>query len=288
LATSFIARPKEVSKLTGFIINLGLKMSLDLAVLVSSFDAYSDLWPPFFANFHRQWPDCPFPIYLLANRKTFPDPKVRMILAESVTAWPDSMRLALSQIREEFVLLTLEDIFFSSKVDTAEILRLGEWIALHRPACTRLNPVTGMVPSAFPGICKLPLGIPYRSSTVLSLWRKDVLLDLLKPGESIWQFEVMGSVRTDKYPDFYAAERPNFPYLHGVIRGKWVPEAQRRLIAEGIPVDVGARPKFSFSDRLIQFGRQLRARALQLISVRYQRRIRLLFATTPSSPRVGD
>jgi hypothetical protein len=139
-----------------------------------------------------------------------------------------------------------------------------------------------MVPTGFPGICRLPPGIPYRSSTVLSVWRKEVLLDLLRADESIWQFEVFGSQRTDKYPDFYVTERSYVQYIHGVIRSKWVPSAQKQLIAAGYPVQTQSRPKFSISDRFIQWAREGRAYALRKVPFRYQRRIRLWFSTTTS------
>ena len=255
-----------------------------IAILVSSFDAYSDLWPPYFEAFERNWPDCPFPRYLLSNYKTFPGFAVTSIQVKDVRAWPVCMRLALNEIREEFILLLLEDLFIFSKVDTDKFLRLSEWIAEHRPACIRLQPEQGMVPTEFPGISHLPPGLPYRSSTVLSVWRKDVLLDLLRDDESIWQFEVMGSVRTDKYPDFYVTDQPYLKYLHGVIRGKWIPDAQRKLLAAGIHVLTEARPVFSLRDRLAQMGRWARARGLRIVPVQYQRRMRLWFSTTKSSP----
>jgi hypothetical protein len=254
-----------------------------LAILVSSYDAYSDLWPPYFAAFQRNWPDCPYPVYLLSNYKTFPDPAVKSIRVGSVKAWPESIRLALNQIPEDFVLLLLEDLFIVSRMDTKRFEQLNTWIAEQRPACIRLQPDRGMVPTRFPGICMLPPGTPYRSSTVISLWRKDVLLDVLRPGESIWEFEVVGSQRTDKYPDFYVTEQSYVRYIHGVIRGKWVPRAQKQLIAAGYPVQKQARPVFALSDRIVQWARVLRSRALEKIPIWYQRRIRLRFSTTTRS-----
>ena len=39
------------------------------AVVVSSCDAYSDAWKPFFKLFFKYWSDCPFPIYLVTNTR---------------------------------------------------------------------------------------------------------------------------------------------------------------------------------------------------------------------------
>ena len=261
-------------------------MGKQLGILVSSYDSYSDLWPPFFAAFHRSWPDCPFQVYLLSNHATFPDPAVKPILVGGVTAWPESIRLALEQINEEFVLLFLEDWFLHSQVDTGHFLRLVKWVATQRPACIRLQPAAGMIPSEFKGISQLPSGIPYRSSTVLSLWRKDVLLDLLRPDETIWQFEIQGSVRSDKYPDFYATEETYLHCLHGVIRGKWIARAQKALIAAGLPVQTQSRALFSLSDHIAQLGRFIRSRALKLMPIQYQRRIRLWFVSSSRTSAV--
>lgn len=43
----------------------------DVAVVVASCDAYADLWEPFFRLFRRYWPDCPYPVYLGSNFRTY-------------------------------------------------------------------------------------------------------------------------------------------------------------------------------------------------------------------------
>lgn len=256
-------------------------MKQSIAILVSSHDGYSDLWPPFFAAFHRNWADCPFQVYLLSNHTTFPDPAVKPIIVGDVRAWPECVRFALGEISEDFVLLLLEDLFLVSEVDTKRFSKLIEWVTDHRPACIRLQPAPGMVQSEFAGICRLPSGIAYRSSTVRSLWRKDVLLDLLRPEETIWQFEILGSVRTDRYPDFYATEETYLDCLHGVSRGKWFPRARKALVATGLPIKAQSRPSMSLFDQISQLGRDFRARALRIVPVQHRRRIRLWFGTSP-------
>ena len=215
-------------------------------------------------------------------------PDVKPILVGGVTAWPESMRLALERISEDFVLLFLEDWFLHTQVDTGRFLCLVKWVTAHRPACVRVEPFAGMVQSEFKGIYKLPPGLLYRSSTVLTLWRKEVLLALLRPDETIWQFEILGSARTDEYPDFYATEETYLDCLHGVIRGKWIPRAQKAMVAAGFPVQTQSRQLFSFSDRIKQFFRYRRALALRLIPIRYQRCIRLWFDSTPKVSAVVD
>jgi hypothetical protein len=47
-----------------------------------------------------------------------------------------------------------------------------------------------------PWLGEMDPGFPYRCSLNPALWRKDVLSELLRPGESCWGFEVDGSTRS--------------------------------------------------------------------------------------------
>jgi hypothetical protein len=76
---------------------------------------------------------------------------------------------------------------------------------------------------------------------VLSLWKRDVLLDLLVPGESAWEFEIAGSVRSDACEGFYATRTPRLSVINAVIQGKWEPAALARIRALGVEPDLSRR-----------------------------------------------
>ena len=57
----------------------------------------------------------------------------------------------------------------------------------------------------------LTKGAPYRTSAQSAIWRKSSLESLLVDGESIWEFEVLGSRRSDALEGFYAVWRPVMP-----------------------------------------------------------------------------
>ena len=54
-----------------------------------------------------------------------------------------------------------------------------------------------------------------------SIWKKAILKDLLKRGESAWDFEIKGSKRAYKYDKFYAVYNDFITYENGIIKGKW-------------------------------------------------------------------
>ena len=60
---------------------------LSLAILICSCDAYADVWDPFFTLFFRHWPDCPWPIYLIANHRRYPDDRVNTLLLGDDKDW---------------------------------------------------------------------------------------------------------------------------------------------------------------------------------------------------------
>jgi len=82
-----------------------------VGVLVLSCDKYVDIWHAFFTLFFRYWPDCPFPVYLLSNFKSFDHPHVKPILVGEDETWSISVSKALKKFPHDIALITLEDFF---------------------------------------------------------------------------------------------------------------------------------------------------------------------------------
>ena len=59
----------------------------ECSVLISSCDAYADLWRPFFTLFWLNWDDCPFPVYLSTNELHYPDRRVTTLNAGPEAVW---------------------------------------------------------------------------------------------------------------------------------------------------------------------------------------------------------
>lgn len=216
------------------------------SVLVPSCDAYADLWKPFFRLFWRHWPDCPFPVYLGANQRRYDDPRVTVVHSDQGLNWANRVRDHVSALRTTYVLVVLEDFFWRRPTPTAQVLELldalrtlgGEMLRLtNRPPPD--EPVSG-----YPGIGRIRPGAPYRASTQAAIWRTPTLLELIRAGESIWEFEVDGSRRSDRWVDgFYATWRQVLPYgYHVVEKGKWFRHEARRFGRMGIGCDFSARP----------------------------------------------
>jgi hypothetical protein len=245
-----------------------------IAVLIVSCDNYADLWDPFFDLFRRFWPDCPFPVYLLSNYKRCEAPGVITIDVGEDHAWSDNLLNGLNRIKEEFVFMWIDDLFLLEKIDTESLLRVcnefikveGNYIRLNPTvkADTRFNEYFGLVST----------GTIYRTSTVLSLWRKEVLRELLREGESAWDFEIHGTVRSDVYDGFFAAWRSCFTIVNGVIKGKWQRKAYKKIRTFCPNAALDRRRIMSFAEGMVFSTKVIRAWILSRLPARYRRRIK--------------
>jgi len=216
-----------------------------LCILVVSCDKYADLWGPFFTLFWRFWPDCPFRVCLLTNEFVPDLPRVTNINMGPDVSWSDNLRRGLERITEPYLLMLVEDLFLRDVVKTERVLRLLRWIRECEPNYVRLNPYpkTNRPYNDIVGV--VPPGTLYRASTVASVWKRQVLSELLREGESAWDFEVYGSIRSDSYPKFFSMWDCHLPVLNGVVKGKWLPGAVAALEAAGVRLDLGCRKVMS-------------------------------------------
>ena len=246
----------------------------NLAVLVVSCDQYSDLWEPFFSLFWRFWPDCPFNVYLLSNKLSANIPRVMTLLTGDDISWSDSLYKGVSQLEQHYVLLFLDDLFLYDFVKTAKVLEVLNWILESGANYVRLNP-SQRPDKAFNELVGIvSKGTIYRTSTVLSVWKKEVLLDLLKPGESAWNFEIYGSIRSDDYDGFYSTWKNQFPTINSVIKGEWRRDAVKKCRSLGVEIDLTKRTVMNPMRATVFSLKRLRTKLLNLFPARHRRKIK--------------
>jgi hypothetical protein len=217
----------------------------DCTILVCSCDAYGDLWRPFFTMLDRYWPDRPFEVVLVSETNSFRWRGVTTVLGGRGLQWSDLLLHALRSLETESVLFMLDDFILRHAVNTAMMLELLRLKREHRLDMLRVLPRPG--PSLRP-TAGLPFGLisssaAYRVSTQAAFWTRSTLIELLRPGETIWEFEVAGTLRSRSSGRFASTINHALPYYHhSVQRGRWFPWAARRLARHGVSVDLDARP----------------------------------------------
>ena len=219
------------------------------SVIVSSFSSYSDVWVPFFTLFFKYWPDCPYDIYLITDKVTYPDKRVKTILLEKDMGWPRNTRYALGKIDTPYFMMFMEDFLMIERVDNERINDLLSYTVKNNIDYLRLYPSPPPDKNFDKDMKVGEIGIdaPYRLSLMTAIWRKETFLELLKDEETIWQMELLGSERSrnDKYK-FYSVFKKfaaiNYFPATAIKKGEWRYDAVEFCKKHGIIIDRSKRP----------------------------------------------
>jgi len=248
-----------------------------LAILVLSCDKYADIWDAFFMDFYKKWPNNNYPVYLLSNNKIYEGYGVRSICVGEDVTWSANLKAALSKIEEKNILTVFDDLFITEGI---RIKRIDEMIRVFQEEnmnYLRLNPLPPPTGEKYKAIGVVRKGELYRSSAVFSIWKKQVLLDILDEKENAWQFEITGSTRTDKYDKWYSCLDTLFPYLNLIIKGKYDPRVYHVLKEQGIELP-DSRELMSRRELYIYIFKEYRSRIFQsMIPWNMRRKIRQMF-----------
>jgi hypothetical protein len=242
-------------------------MNYDTSLLISSFDGYSDCWLPVCHGIRKYWSNCPYPVYLMTNTKPFKYPGVQTLTLGPDRGWSRQMLAALEQVVTRYVLYLQEDYWISDYVDTSRIVQYGN--LMEREGLHYLRLLSKPEPDRdFPGDPRL--GVidsargSYRTSVQMTLWRREVLLELLEPSETAWQFEINGTERSRRYGDKFLSTKRyrdddyywGIRYLCSAVNaGRWFRAARTYARREGLSVDFTNLPMETWWDDFKRSGR---------------------------------
>jgi hypothetical protein len=225
------------------------------ALIVSSCDAFSDAWKPFFVFFDKYWADCPYEIYLISNEKKIPHNRVKTICVGKDRGWAANLRIALETISADHVIYFQEDYFIRRRVENDEVADLVAVCEKTKAACLRLYPCPGpdLPFENYETIGLIAPMAPFRVSLQCAIWNKRALATLLVPDESGWDMEIKGSDRSRKGDDLFLSvkrtgEKGNIGAVPidyvctAIVKGKWTQEAVDVCKKEGIRLDLSRRP----------------------------------------------
>lgn len=224
---------------------------MNTSVLIYSCDKYSDVWGSFFTLLFRYW-DCPYQVYVVAETEQCLIPEVKTINVEE-DAWTDKIRTAVEQIPTEYVICMCED-FFMRRMVRQDVIDdcIGQMEKNPSIACFNFEKEYDWVlPSPYAGFGRKPDNGAYRLSCQPTLWRRDILTELLKGSRSAWEWELSSRSAPNEY-EYYiwtgSEDDLVFEYGYhdnqwfGIRKGKWVARDVVPLFErENIDVDFSIR-----------------------------------------------
>ena len=208
----------------------------NVALIISTYDDSEDLWRPLEQTYLKYWKDIDFPIYLSTNNKVFDSALFHSLKIGDELSWSDNLIRSLHNIKQDYVLLTFDDLFLTSQVNHTLIVELMNqaiekefnYLQFYR-SISKGRRIDNL-------IFKKSNQTRYKNSAIWSFWKKDILLSLLERQENAWEFEINGNIRSYEYDNFYSTRENVIPFLNGVIKGIWNPLAKNKLKKLGFSI----------------------------------------------------
>ena len=96
----------------------------DISLLIFTCDKFSDLWESGIGLLNKNWADRAFKTYLVTDKATDREfSGVTVISAGENAELSDRIKTALNTIDTDYVLVTLDDYFFTKPIDNSRIMR---------------------------------------------------------------------------------------------------------------------------------------------------------------------
>ena len=217
-------------------------LQCDMTLVINTCDAYQDVLGVFFQAFKDLWPDCPYSVVInteLANL----DYQARVHNYFGVKGednWGERLRLTLSSIDSEFVLMLYDDFILDGPVENS---RIEHALQLLREQVNAA--VVYLVNTSLPLVSsnKDRIFVPvkdkadYRLNSSPAIWRRQALMGYTAPDDTPWAWEVFGTYRSWGDGHIFYSLNPKeadiYPYNYSkggaIYRGKWVREVVDKL-----------------------------------------------------------
>ena len=243
-----------------------MEKSQRLTLLTTSCKWYDDVLDIHEKLFSIHWKDCPYSRYLVMDEVS-PEAEYLnnydvVITTGKQSGKKNQIRLteALKKISTPYVIFVQEDMLLYDKVNTERIESLCDLVEKDRHVgALRLLPYYGVQSSKAvqyrdrEDIIKYPKGIPYRVTYAPSIWDRNYLLELSQKFEYAADFERKGSEMSNRMPYLMLGYKyVAYPYINGILRGKWEIPALRHLAYYKIVPDLARHGAMTPTDLLRQ------------------------------------
>lgn len=235
----------------------------DVAILINSCDSYKDVVELNLCALNEFWENCNYPIYInsetIKSYETKLNVRILNLLPGKNNDWGSRFIDSLSRIKEEYVIVILDDFILESHLNTNQLNIFINKI--------KNTPTVGGFYLNF-GNFKLKYDYDlnlhvvdnsnyYSINTGPAIWRKNVLMNLLEPSDNPWAWEFFAKYRT--YAKLYSvcsvdqssSNLYDYNYVKGgaIYRGKWVEEVvQDKIKKYKLKIDLNLRGTIKFHE----------------------------------------
>lgn len=218
-----------------------------LCIYISSCDKYSDLWNHFIFFFKKNWPDCPYTIFLGTNSKPHSSPVFTQVFSNKFSNWSEETIEIVKQLPYDYILYMQDDYFLTQKVSSEKIGSLFTKMLHLNAVYLRLYPSPGpdVQIKNESEIGLISENAEYRTSLQSAIWKKETFLSLLNKKETSWEFESNSPVRSKGHTFLSVNKIAIYPITYydmtAVYKGKWMRKAVKMCKEQGLTIDTDHR-----------------------------------------------
>ena len=218
-----------------------MNLNEELIMIISSCEAYSDLWGNHVTCLKKYWPNRCINSIIVTDKKHPDDIKdVDIFSAGDSLEMPQRLKECLKHIKQEYILLTLDDYYIKDKIETQKKKRALNIMKKNKldyfrfwPYPHEKNPMKGVNK-----VFWISLEGTYKVNLYPGIWKKSFLENTLNGELSAWTYEVT-LTQTAKFLEAKCAYSTNneFPIMDMIRKGKLLHPAKRFLKKNGMTLN---------------------------------------------------
>lgn len=189
-----------------------------MKVVAFTIDRYAYVGKTWWHYFKKFWPDCPYDVVVVGQKKLIRDMPCELIYVggESIDFGQRMSDFLENHYDEDLLLLVMMDYILKRRADQRIIGKAEQFCQQEEFGHVRLRPYPHPQKSfkEDSDFGEIELGSRYSLSLQPGIWEKDILLGLLKPGESAHHTETRGSTRTRRAGDKRFLSTMEHVYMH--------------------------------------------------------------------------
>lgn len=233
-----------------------------LAIYLSAYDPYKDIFDIFIAQFKKCWPDCPYPLIISNMFFEYEGENTIVIHCGNEKRQAVRKRQALNAVDADYYLGMEEDRIFSDKIDTQEVEKILDFMDKEKIGFFRCNAsvIKKKKTDRYPGYehyFHIPAKEPYGVCGSTVIMSKKLIEERNVQGlEDGYDWERYQLKRayfdTRKWVDGYATDDRNlFHIVHCIEKQKWIAKSRRIFLEMGY--DVGSRDVQSAGETIMAY-----------------------------------
>ncbi|HEM3688429.1 TPA: hypothetical protein U1D21_001456 [Streptococcus suis] len=213
-----------------------------LAIVGTFYDGYYDLWEDFLELFEKNWPDCPYSLYIVNDEKDLQFSKnynVKVFHSGKKAEYSQRVQTALSEIDAEYYLLLLEDFFIGEKLDKHVLDKIMEFVINNNLDYYRMQLGEFTTFNKKGKVEHISPNAEYTVSCQPSIWKKEFLKKCI--GTDVYNAWVFEGIYT-KAPKAHTEEFLKGCYVdyrnvlclyHGALQGKFLNRTYDHFAKQG-------------------------------------------------------